>query len=68
MVGALPKRIAVTNLQCAKCIHFRDDDPDIYYCALDQPEFAGLCDQYQYRQSSYAVENRNKGILIKDES
>lgn len=55
MVGTLPKRIAATNLQCAKCIHFRDDDPDIYYCAQDRQEFAGLCDQYEYRKPTYAT-------------
>ena len=68
MIGTLQKCIAASNLQCSKCIHFRDDDPDIYYCNLHQPEFAGLCDQYEYHQSSYVVENRNKGILISDES
>ena len=53
MTGTLPKRIAATNLQCAKCIHFRDDDPDLYYCALHQPEFAGLCDLYEYHASAF---------------
>lgn len=53
MNGVLPKRIAATTLQCAKCIHFRDDDPDIYYCALHQPEFAGLCELYEYHASAF---------------
>ena len=53
MTGTLPKRIAATNLQCAKCTHFRDDDPDIYYCALHQPEFAGLCELYEYHASAF---------------
>lgn len=61
MTGTLPKRIAATNLQCAKCIHFRDDDPDIYYCALHNPGFAGLCEHYQYRQSSYSATNEDDG-------
>lgn len=38
MKGALPKHIAAVNLQCAKCIHFRDNDPDLFYCNLDRPE------------------------------
>lgn len=61
MKGVLPKRIASAQLQCAKCIHFRDDDPDIYYCALHNPGFAGLCDQYEYRQSSYSATNKDDG-------
>lgn len=48
MKGVLPKRIASAQLQCAKCNHFRDDDPDIYYCVLDRPEFASLCEYYEY--------------------
>ena len=63
MTGTLPKRIAATNLQCAKCIQFRDDDPDIYYCALHNPGFAGLCEQYQYRQSSYSATNEDDRYL-----
>lgn len=63
MKGVLPKRIAAAQLQCAKCVHFRDDDPDIYYCALDQPEFAGLCDRYEYRKSSYSTDNEDDGYL-----
>ena len=49
MKGILPKRIAVSNLQCAKCVHFCDDDPDVYYCAIDRPEFPGICDLYELR-------------------
>ena len=49
MKGILPKRIAVSNLQCAKCVHFCDDDPDVYYCVVDRPEFPGLCDFYEFR-------------------
>ena len=61
MKGILPKRIAAAQLQCAKCIHFRDDDLDIYYCALHNPGFAGLCEHYQYRQSSYSATNKDDG-------
>lgn len=61
MKGVFPKRIAAAQLQCAKCVQFRDDDPDIYYCALDQPEFAGLCEQYQYRKSNYSTKNEDDG-------
>ena len=61
MKGILPKRIASSNLQCAKCVQFRDDDPDIYYCALDQPEFAGLCENYQYRRATYQDTNEDDG-------
>lgn len=53
MKGTLPKSIAASILQCAKCINFRDDDPDLYYCALHQPEFAGLCDLYEYHASAF---------------
>lgn len=49
MRGVLPKRIAASNLQCEKCLHFRDDDPDIFYCNLDRAEFASLCEEYHYR-------------------
>lgn len=61
MNGVLPKRIAATTLQCAKCTHFRDDDPDVYYCVLDRPEFAGLCDQYEYRKTNYSTANADDG-------
>lgn len=60
MKGFLPKRIASAILQCAKCVHFKDDDPDIYYCDLDRPEFAGLCEQYQPSQS-YLSSLQQKG-------
>ena len=53
MNGVLLKRIAATTLQCAKCTHFRDDDPDIYYCALHNPGFAGLCELYEYHASAF---------------
>lgn len=61
MNGILPKRIAAAQLQCAKCVYFRDDDPDVYYCALDRPEFAGLCDQYEYRKITYSTEPEDDG-------
>ncbi len=41
MTGTLPKRIAATNLQCAKCIQFRDDDPDIYQACEKGPVLQG---------------------------
>lgn len=63
MKGILPKRIAATTLQCAKCVHFRDDDPDIFYCALDRQEFADLCDEYQYRHINYQVMDEEDGGL-----
>lgn len=63
MRGILPKRIAASSLQCAKCVHFRDDDPDIFYCVLDRPEFAGLCGEYQYRGLDYRVLDEDDGEL-----
>lgn len=63
MKGVLPKRIATAQLQCAKCVHFMDDDPDIYYCVLDREEFAGLCERYQYRKIEYKVLDEDDGTL-----
>jgi hypothetical protein len=51
MKGILPKRIAPSQLQCSKCKNFVDDDPDVYYCAADRPEFPRLCDFYELRTS-----------------
>lgn len=61
MKGFLPKRIAAAQLQCRKCTHFRDDDPDVFYCALDREEFAGLCDLYQMRPMSYQTSDEDDG-------
>jgi len=63
MKGFIPKRIASSNLQCAKCVHFRDDDPDVFYCALDRPEFAALCEEYRYRGLDYKVLDEDDGEL-----
>ena len=63
MKGALPKNIAASILQCAKCINFRDDDLDIFYCNIDRPEFAGLCDEYRYRGLKYKVLDEDAGEL-----
>ena len=63
MKGTLPKSIAASILQCAKCINFRDDDPDIFYCNIDRPEFAALCDEYRYRGLEYKVLNEDDGEL-----
>lgn len=64
MHGILPKRIAAANLQCAKCAHFKDDDPDIFYCERGRPEFAALCEEYEYCGSeSVKLSGENKGVL-----
>ena len=51
MKGSIPKRIAASQLQCSKCMSFAEDDPDVYYCAADRPEFPGLCDFYELRDA-----------------
>lgn len=63
MKGILPKRVVATTLQCAKCVHFMDNDPDVFYCALDRPEFAALCVEYQYRYNTYQVLDEEDGGL-----
>ena len=52
MKGVLPKYISAAHLACSKCVYFRDDDPDIYYCERERPEFAGLCEFYEYHAST----------------
>lgn len=47
MKGTIPKRIASHQLACRTCKHFRDDDPDIFYCQIDKQEFPGLCEEYE---------------------
>ena len=51
MKGIIQKRITALQLQCSKCTSFVDDDPDVYYCSIDRPEFPGLCDFYDLRDS-----------------
>jgi hypothetical protein len=53
MKGMIPKRIVASTMQCSKCLHFCDDDPDVFYCDLDHDEFPGLCKDYK----SNAIEN-----------
>jgi len=49
MKGQLQKLIESSSLACLSCRFFKDHDPDIYYCELQQEEFPGLCAQYQQR-------------------
>jgi hypothetical protein len=47
MKGSLQKRIMASHLACHVCAYFRDDDPDLYYCALHCDEFPGLCGSFE---------------------
>ncbi len=47
MKGTLQKTTESHALACQTCAAFRDDDPDIFYCELQQPEFPALCEQYR---------------------
>lgn len=46
MKGTLQKTIESSSLACRTCLHFRGDDPDIFYCSLMREEFPTLCEQY----------------------
>ena len=63
MIGTIPKRVDVAHLQCAGCTQFRDNDPDLYYCALDCRDFPGLCEQYKPRKLEYIVLDEDDGNL-----
>ncbi len=62
MYGMFPKRIAASHLQCSKCSHFCDDDPDIFYCDRDHREFPSLCNEYN-TQASYAGLQEDDGEI-----
>ena len=47
MLGTFQKTTEAHALACQTCAAFRDDDPDIYYCELQQEEFPALCEQYR---------------------
>jgi len=47
MKGTLPKHLAGSHLACRECKHFRDDDPDIFYCEENNEHFPGLCEKYE---------------------
>ena len=49
MKGQLQKVIESSALACLPCRHFRDSDPDIYYCELQRDEFPALCERYQQK-------------------
>jgi hypothetical protein len=55
--GYLPKSIASSHLACRECAQFRDDDPDLYYCELNNKHFPGLCASYECR-SQYPDERQ----------
>ena len=46
MKGTLQKTMDASALACQTCRHFRDDDPDLFYCAVQRAEFPALCDEY----------------------
>jgi hypothetical protein len=46
MKGFLQKRVMASHLACSVCGHFRDDDPDLFYCELHWDDFPGLCEQF----------------------
>jgi len=46
MKGTIPKHSAGRVLSCQRCQFFRDDDEDIYYCELEQPEFPKMCSEF----------------------
>ena len=46
MKGTFQKTLESHALACQTCASFRDDDPDIYYCESQQPEFPALCERY----------------------
>ena len=48
MKGTFQKTVESHALACQTCASFREDDPDIFYCTLRQPEFPALCEQYQH--------------------
>jgi hypothetical protein len=50
MKGTLQKTILDSHLACQPCAHFRDNDPDIFYCIQQRAEFPALCDAYQSRK------------------
>jgi hypothetical protein len=47
MKGTFQKTVESHALACQTCASFCEDDPDIFYCTLQQPEFPALCEQYQ---------------------
>lgn len=52
MKGTLQKTIESSSLACRTCLYFRGDDPDIFYCELQQVEFPALCVQYRQKGNS----------------
>jgi hypothetical protein len=62
--GYIPKSIASSHLACRECKQFRDDDLDIYYCELGNPDFPGLCEHYEGRSSYKDL----RQILMEDQN
>jgi hypothetical protein len=58
MKGTLQKTTESHALACQTCVAFRDDDPDIFYCELQQADFPALCEQYH--QSERIAPMRNE--------
>jgi len=58
MKGTLQKKVEPCSFLCSPCLHFRDDDPDIFYCSYQKEEFPNLCKDYQ--QSATISDARNE--------
>ena len=64
MKGQLQKRTDASALACWTCTYFRDEDPDIFYCELQQEQFPGLCGSYH--QGSKLADARTEWIVPDD--
>lgn len=62
--GTFQKTTESNALACCPCRHFRDNDPDIFYCELQQPEFPALCEQYQ--QAEHLAQLRTEWMVPDD--
>lgn len=58
MKGTLQKKVEPCSFLCSPCLHFRDEDSDIFYCELQKEEFPSLCNQYQ--QQAQIAEMRSE--------
>lgn len=62
MKGTLQKRTGASALPCHTCASFEDDDPDIFYCAVQRAEFPALCDEYQ--QAGNGADMRTEWTIL----
>lgn len=63
MKGSYPKKLEATDLLCSVCAHFREDDPDIYYCEIHEEDFPNLCFRFVSRVKP-AIELENPGRAV----